>query len=490
MSLQFLNLSCLSRKCVGKVQTAENIRISVKTEIADVLSVGVDSAINSYEASNQEVSFYGKTNIRFLYSDGTTVASQIYNADFTASLQSDLLDTDSKLTFEVTTVDSKVETNANTATLNILLEVTAYAYISESVPYLAGGEDVFCNAIGTEYLQSADILTVPLVVDEELNASRNITTVLLAESDLYTTEYTCLNGVLHLVGEATVRLTYISDGTIVTDNFPFKFDRELDASSIDADSQLRLSISVKNTKVRLDISEEANTTFSVEISANVRVEAVKIGVCELVNDAYGANCDFVFERKSAVTTLPCGSTVERKKITANLPLPADKTPITTVNVSATVLKTQSLEKRVQVEGVVYATVLYSTETGTESQAIELPFCEILPVDYIMPQCRSYATACVCELTVRDNGGLQAEAELCFTVESERDVTCSVIVAGEEQPFDKSQLPAIEVCLAHKGETLWSLAKGLHMSEEDLVAVNPEITSPLEQDTRIVVFNKI
>ncbi len=29
-----------------------------------------------------------------------------------------------------------------------------------------------------------------------------------------------------------------------------------------------------------------------------------------------------------------------------------------------------------------------------------------------------------------------------------------------------------------------------MSEEDLLAVNPEIKSPLEKDARIVVYNKI
>ena len=103
MSLQFQNLSSLSRRFIGKIQTAESVRISVKTDIAQVLSVGVDSTINSYEASRGEVSFYGKTNIKFLYSDGTTVLSSGYNADFTASMASELLDTDSKLTFDVVT---------------------------------------------------------------------------------------------------------------------------------------------------------------------------------------------------------------------------------------------------------------------------------------------------------------------------------------------------------------------------------------------------
>ena len=490
-NLQFQTLSSLSRRFIGKIQTAESVRISVKTDIAQVLSVGVDSAINSYEASRGEVSFYGKTNIKFLYSDGTTVLSSGYNADFTASMASDLLDTDSKLTFDVVTVDSKVDVNANTATLTILLEITAYAYVTESVAYLASGEDVFCKTESVELLQAVDIVNLPIVIDEELNASRNITTVLLAESSLCVADYTCINGILHISGKAVARLTYVSDGNIVTDTLPFAFERELDATGIDADSQLKLTLTPKNTKVRLDISEdEVNTAFTVEITATARVEALKIGVTDVVSDAYGTGCDFEFERKSVVTTLPCGSVVETKRTTSNLPLDAGKRVLTAVNVGAVVTKCQSLERRASVEGVVYATVLYATEVGTESAQLELPFAETVNVDYLMPRCASFANVTVTDFTVKDNGGLQAETELCISIESERDETISVIVSAEELPFDKSQLPAIEVCLAHKGETLWQLAKGLHMSEEDLLAVNPEITNPLEQDARIVVYNKI
>ena len=491
MSIQFQNMSLLSRRFVGKIQTAESVRISVKTDIAQVLSVGVESAINSYEASRGEVSFYGKTNIKFLYSDGTSVLSAGYNADFTASMANELLDTDSKLTFDVVTVETKVETNANTATLTILLEITAYAYVTDSAPYFAEGDGLFTRSESVEVLQSAEIVNLPLVIDEELNASRNINTVLLAESNLCVTDTTFLNGILRICGDATVRLTYISDGKIVTDTLPFTFDRELDAAGIPEDSQIKLSLTPKNTKVRLDISEEeVNTALTVEIAANARVEALKIDALDIITDAYGADCDFKFEKRLLTTTLPCGSTVTKRRTSQSLPLEGGKAVATAVNVGAVVTKCESLERRATVEGVVYATVLYTTESGTESAQLELPFAEQVDVDYLMPQCQCHATVIVTDFAVKEQGGLQADAELCITIESERNVSFAVIVSAEEQPFDKSQLPAIEVCLAHKGETLWQLAKGLHMSEEELLAINPEITNPLEQDARIVVFNKI
>ena len=488
---QFSNATFCSRKFIGKIQTAESVRISVKQDIAEVLSLGVENCINSYEATLGEVSFYGKTNIKFMYSDGTSVLSSSYNADFTASMQSDLLTTDSKLTFDVVTVDSKVDTNANTATLTILLEITAYAYVCDSSPYLSGGEDVFVKIDSVEALSSAEVVNLPFVVDEELTTTRNISTVLLAESSLCATEYTNVNGILHIVGEAAVRLTYVSDGEIVTDTLPFMFDRGLEATGNIADCQLKLRVIPKNTKVRLDISEnDVNTAFSVEIAACVIVEATRVGVIDIVTDAYGSDCDFVFERKTITTTLPCGSAVETKHIVSSLNTDNGRKPLTAVNVGAIVTNCVSQERRALVEGVVYATLLYGAETGVESEQLELPFSQTVDIDFLMPSCSSNACVTVMSFAVRDVNGLQAETDLCITIDSSRDVGYTVIVGAEEQPFDKTNLPAIEVCLASKGETLWNLAKSLHMSEEDLIAVNPEITNPLEKDARIVVYNKI
>lgn len=486
-NVQFISSSFTSRKFIGKIQTAESIRISVKQDISDIVSVGIENCINSYESTVGEASFYGKTNIRLLYGDGTNLCSSSHNADFTASIQSELLTAESKLTFDVVTVDSKVETNANTATITILLEVSVYAYVEQSTPYFADGEDIFVNRQAVEVLERANVIRLPFVLDEELTASRNISTVLLAECSLCAKDSSVHDGVLQISGSGSARLTYLSNGEIVTDTLPFDFDRELEVDDDMAECQLRLNLCPKTTKVRLDITEgDVNTTFTMEIGAVAVIEATKIGVMDIVTDAYGSGCDFDFTRRTVNTTIPCGSTVCRKTTTATLPTEQDKRPLTAVNVGAIVTSAQSREKSAQVDGVVYATLLYATESGYVGEQLELPFSQVVDVDYLMPQCKSHARVTVMGITVADDVAL----DLCITVDAERDVSYTVIVDAEEQPFDKDQLPAIEVCLAHKGETLWSLAKSLHMSQEDLLSTNPQITNPLEQDARIVVFNHI
>lgn len=486
-NVQFLSASFSRRKFIGKIQTAESIRVSVKQDISDVLSLGIDNCVNSYEASEGGASFYGKTNIRLLYSDGANLCSSSYNADFTASIQSELLNADSKLTFDVVTVDSKVDTNANTATLTILLEISVYAYTADSTPYLEGGEDVFVDSQSVEMLEKASVVNIPFVLDEELTASRNISTVLLAECSLCAGSFTAHDGILQVGGSGAIRLTYLSDGEVVTDVLPFDFDRELEATDGMEESQLKLRLIPKTTKVRLDITEgDVNATFTVEIGVSAQVEFAKIGMFNIVTDAYGTDCDFNFTRKTVCTTLPCGSTVCTKHIKSSIPSDHDKTPVAAINVGAIVTNAVSRERSALVEGVVYATLLYAGETGYASEQLELPFSQTVDVDYLMPQCRSTANVSVMNFVLGDD----AETDLCITVESERDVTYTVIVDAEQVPFDKTELPAIEVCLAHKGETLWNLAKSLHMSAEDLMATNPQITNPLEQDARIVIFNKI
>ena len=486
-NVQFLSASFNSRKFIGKIQTVQSVRISVKQDIAEALSLGAESCVNSYEATVGEVSFYGKTNIRFLYSDGINLCSSVYNADFTSSIQSDLISPDSKLTFDVVTVDSKIDTNANTATLTVLLEVSAYAYICQQTPYLEGGEDVFLDSRGVEVLNKADVVTLPFVLDEELNASRNISTVLLAECNLCAGGFTAHDGILNVSGSGSVRLTYLSDGDVVTDVLPFDFDRELEATDGMAESQLKLRLIPKNTKVRLDITEgDVNTTFTVEIGVSAQVEVTEIGVLDIVTDAYGTDCDFNFVRNTVTTTLPCGSTVCSKHVTSSIPADENKTPIAVVNVGAVVTNAQSRERAALVEGVVYATLLYKGEQGYSVEQLELPFSQTVDVDYLMPECHSTARVSVMNFTLSD----EAHMDLCITVEAEREVIYSVIVDAEQIPFDKTSLPAIEVCLARKGETLWNLAKTLHLSVDDVLATNPQISNPLEEDARIVIFNKI
>ena len=483
-SVQFDNKTFVCRKCVGKSQTAQSIRLSVRNDIVEVLSVGIENIVTGYEIRHGEIAYYGKTTVKLLYSDGLSIQSANFGSDFTSSMSVDSVGANDKLVFDVTTADSKTEVDANTATVSVLLEIVAYAFVSESVDFVTGGDDVFVKNEQIEATTAVNVANIPFVVDREFATTKNIGTVLLADSSLVATDYTVGDGVLTLSGNGVGRLTYLSDGAIVTDVFPFSWTRELDASGIAADSQPFFRTTVRATRVRLDISDDGdNTAFSMEVQATLSVEASQIEALSVVTDLYSADCDFALGRQAVQTTLPCGSASVAKSCTFGV----DEDAITVVNVGATVTDVLSEDKRATVKGYITATLLYKGEGGIKGVTKELPFAETVEVDYLGNECSCRGNVTVGEVALSRG---ELTAQLWISLSCSRNVGYNLITSVEEQPFDKAARPAIEVCIAKKGDTLWNLAKNLHMSEGDLVATNPTLTTPLEEDTRVVIFNKI
>ncbi len=486
-NLQFDNLHSVQKQIIGTIQTAQTIRISTRNDISEVLSVGVDSFVNSYEATTGEVAFYGKTALRFLYTDGVGTIGSTYNADFTATIANEMVDSSTKMIFEVCVIDQNIDVDGNTAKVNLLLEITAIGYVAQDCPILLPCEDVFVLSQERQICHSAEVLMLPTVVDQQLTSSQSIQTVLLAQSSLSVTEHSVNENVLTVTGNGTVRITYLSQNELVTDNLQFPFSVELEGE-IEPSGNLCISAIVRNTKVRLDISEEQqNTSFTTEISCLVRVEACKTKQVCIVEDAYLSGGDFEFSKKSIHTTLPAVSMTEKSKVEQSLDLPDQAKLLTVVNVDANVIQTNLNNGSCTVKGLISATLLMMTDIGIQGKPLEVPFVVTLSDQRFSADSLACCKVSVAEFSIQGKEAtILVEVSICSSVTQ----NYNVIVSAEEVPFDKESLPAIEVCIANKGETLWSLAKSLHISTDELMATNPQISSPLQEDTRIIVFNKL
>jgi hypothetical protein len=487
-NLQFQNVNYFTKKFVTKLQTTVNVRISVKKEISSVVSVGSESAIVSYDATNGNASFYGKTLIKFLYNDGMGLVSSNYNADFTADIQNDLLTANTKLLFDVVTIDTKVDTNANTAMLTIVLEIAVFGYFPQSINCLVGGENIYARKDNISLAKGVDVAQIPFVIDEELTATHPIEGVLLADSCVCISDHYFGDGALHLKGIATVRLTYTSDGNIYTDSLPFDFEREVDTANINC-KNLQLRVDVRTTKVRLDITQEGNKVFLADITCNLGLENTLIDGVEIVTDCYSADCDYTLQKQQITTTLPLPTVCAERTFSVSLPKDTDKKLQTVVNVSAIVTKSSVGADCFTVDGIVYATAIYHGEQ-TESELLEIPFSQRIETKFIDANSTVFANVVVTNFTLDDNGTLDANITLCIRANIFRDATYFVITNAECVPFDKTQLPALQIYFAHIGEDLWTLGKNLHMSTQQILALNPELADPLTADARIVVFNKI
>jgi hypothetical protein len=489
---QFETVSAIKRTDIPKLQTAQTIKISTKEAVKKILSCGIDSSVNSYECMSGEAAFFGRTNIKLLYIDETDVlCSANYNADFTDRILGGEIGPTAQLDFGVNVVDYRTEINHNLVTIQLILEVSAAAFVPNTVTCLGGGAGLFARTAEYDVVTDAHSSSFTADISEELTASGNINRVLLAESNVTPTDYNIDGDVLTISGDSVITLVYASGNEVRSDKLPFKFALEADAKGLPSSSQLSIRLSPKNTRVKLDILEdEVNSTFTADVTLGVTVFATATESISVVEDAYTTDSDLDFTKTLLYTTLPCGSVTAKRFVEQTVPFGHHGEYVCTTDARVVVTKCASLEQRCLVEGIISGNVIYRGDEGFESTRVELPFSEAIDIDYIMPSCVSYAEASVSDISVHLASNINVAANVVFFIDSSKAMAIPCISDVNETPLEVNDSSAIEICLAKKGETLWQLAKGLHISEEDILTINPDIKSPLEQDTKIVIYNAL
>ncbi len=451
----------------------------------------VDSNIYGYECVPGQVTYSGKNNVKLVYKD---IAGQILssnsNADFSDTLISQYIVANSKVQLDSVVVDADTTINGNIVTLQLSLDVGGSIYACDSVPMLLEGEQLYVHHNHAEVVSGVDNMILPCDLSCQLTASQDITRVIMADCKVGCSDYVLLDGVLTLSGDMVVGMMYMSGDKVVYDQLTSPYRTELECPM--AGGQLSILPAVKNARIKLDILEgELNNVFSSDVSVSMAVTSVICQPVSMIDDCYTANSTLELDRVDVATTLPCGAVSARAHIEQNIASADLGEVIAFVNVASTVTNCRYLEGLVSVEGIISGTVLYSSTEGIASTVIELPFVENVDIDYIASSCSGSAIATVLSSSCSySQGMLLVRAEVVIDIFSRRTVKYGVICGINEKMLDVGKSSGIEVCMAKSGETLWQLAKALHMSEQDILDINPDIVSPLERDTKIVIYNRL
>lgn len=137
------------------------------------------------------------------------------------------------------------------------------------------------------------------------------------------------------------------------------------------------------------------------------------------------------------------------------------------------------------EGAVSFVLIYTREGETHSSEVALPFSVKLNADGDFGNIE----VAVNNISVRQRaeGECEAEAVLKITAEVSSPAECGYI-AELTDGEDGVQTPcAITVLVPDRGETLWSAAKRLHLTPEELAEACRGTSFPLKGDERIVIY---
>ena len=146
-------------------------------------------------------------------------------------------------------------------------------------------------------------------------------------------------------------------------------------------------------------------------------------------------------------------------------------------------------KNGEAEGAVFAEVLLTgADGGYRSATLSLPFA--FPLDTNGLHAETDCIVCGLNLRRRKEGGTEAEATLKIVTRCYEEREWSYLGAVKEGAPYEAEKSAFSVYVPVEGEELWSLAKRLKQTPEELVRCNPELSFPVPAGQRIYVYRQI
>ena len=271
---------------------------------------------------------------------------------------------------------------------------------------------------------------------------------------------------------------------------PFRF--ECDADGADEGLAVTADGFVDKLSIKVYVDEEKNSsTVSVNLSLSISGTAVRCDRTEYVEDCYSPVKELTLSRTHLSGEYVMGHhcRVERVSGKLNCAVPEYSRFIRLIGETLETANAFVAEGFLTVDGVITGNALFfDGDNELVSNAFSFPFSASVPTE-----ATTVANVKVVneEVFAKLRGGrLEAETNLVITYaqtgEYSVEAVTALIEGGEKRACDH----AISVYVGVAGDTEWDVTKRLGVSQEEIAALNPDVSFPLSGNEKIIVFRKI
>ena len=484
------------RKFLGNSQTVVEAQLSAKdAEAVSVLAISADPCVTSGESLSGEVFYAGKVNVKAIICDNDeNPASLNYNVDFSNKFESEYITPDVKLDFTSCAVDVSYKTEGNNVLVRCVVETKIYASLKRDADVMTDCQDVSCKTENVEICVEKANINANFTVVDEIEVKHKIGKILLAESNAVLSSVKCGEDCITVKGNVFTCVTYqTGEKNIKSVVIDTPFNEEISADGASGDCTPTARITVKNTKLHMEIVEdEDNRTFTVETELCLNAVCCADKNLQVVADAFSLTEEIKIISDTFETCKPQNYFCFTQKIDGVAETegkPAVDEILCTTNPKIVVVNSRCNSGSLTVEGILCGSVLYLSEEKISSLDFEIPF--VSEADCNCDSMCDVVNAAVTEISakvIRGAVSIVATAKFgvnCYSAQKFAAV-CDIEVLGERQHSGC----AIEVLTGKQGMTAWDLQKYLGIAESDIMACNPDLTLPLTQDRKILIYRQI
>ena len=489
-------------KSVGKVKTT--VKAECKTETATegikrVIGISAAANITDKETEVGKIKCGGKIVYQVFYE---TEDGEIKKCE--ASCEYAGVITDDKITertiskLEVKVEKTEADITGTKLTLSAILIVTGELFINETVSALTGGENLITLNKETEIIKSYGVKTGTYSIEEEFEIPFEIKEVLSHKAEPRITAAQCGVGTIIVDGEVVLSALLLQNSEnsdIIRETKTLPFRMELDYEEAMPSMQCSATVFEKSFKSDVTVEEGGGKSIvTASVFMQFESEATAIEEVTLAEDVFSTAEELEVTAETVLYDAPCAVIGCSAEVLEKVPLTdiAEGTILTAVGGErAELLEVKPTDGGLKIEGTLRLDLYLKDAEGKKTvKRIETPF--------------NAEAACVipedCGFTVRSvvanpNAKLlsleEAEvgAEILLSVYTNKSKKLKYIkevsVSGEKTP----ETSAVSVYIPTEGEEMWSLAKRLNVSPEELLRANKDLQFPLSGEERIVVYRQ-
>ncbi len=480
----------------------EQIKVIAKTDVLtehvkNVISVSCFADVYSIKVMDKRAEYKGKAIFFVAYEDNNGEILKCENSvDFDGILESDCISENSKVFASATAYKTEADTSG--IKLGAIGHIKISATVMGTVEYecLENGEDIICDQTETTFLLSHGKKETTYPLTEEFTLSYKVKEVLNQNAICVVTNVQCGVGCIIADGEVYLSAILLQSGEkrdIIKEHKVVPFRIEIDCE--DAMPSMRAVCSARVRAFKTDVSvDDEKSTVSAVITLKLLAEAFSENVFSLSNDVFSKTEELDVKKDVFTARARLEDRCVRKDVNLNISSEEDFDGCEILGAFAERVEIISKEKNgknLNVLGALSTSCIIKNKDGA-LKTLTLDFPVDLTFDALIEDFDEYELSCVCDKSnIRISGANQLEISaglifiLCpFKVQDVKYVK-EITALKEKQVEDD----AISVIIPQKNEDLWSLAKRLNLSPEEIMELNKDLTFPLSGEERIVIYRQ-
>ncbi len=466
-------------------QTAVDIRLIGEDDIGEVISLTPRLSLINCEVSSGRVNYTGKLVLTVVYvsSEGKLCRMQ-KGVEFSHYVDDKRLAPANVAQCKLKCVQSKIrrEGSEQVCALIIDAEITVFCEAERNV--VLSAEGVECLVDNIEFYSLTPFVGESLLEDDF--TATDVQDILSDSASIIIYKCNADSGEVFLEGDLHLKLMGLRGDTPVFLERSVPFKCAIESGDISSEGCASCYGEVSNLSVQATVSDDGSKCkINVEATLSFFGYALKKNSQPAVIDAYicANECAIstqkeVFKVLDDVKTLSsqvAGVCATSSAIDYSCTFKAIVEPRVEYGVSGE-----------QMQGVVYATLIYAKEGELHQTLVSLPFA-ITDDVFFSADCNTQV--CVSGVSVRQKaeGECECEARLNISVNVVKpyEVTfVTQIESGESKNLDEH---ALSIYFVKAGASQWETAKTLSISVEKLSALLNGVSFPLEKDERIALY---